>query len=118
MRDAKVWFMVLAAIAVWVLLQQAPGTAERDGGTATTEPRQSGAAIARVLEDRTFGSYSDCDHAAEVAVQDLKDKGVSVALASQSPMVESTVYKVYYRDATGQISCRGGRLVNEIVKQN
>lgn len=116
MRNTRLWFIVLSAIAVWAFLQKAPKTEDRDRNTTTIEPVQPRAATGQILEDMAFENYSECVYAAEVAVQDLKDKGVSVALVSNSPLAERTVYKVYYREATGQISCRGGRLVNEIFK--
>ncbi len=116
MRDPKLWFIVLAAAAVWVYLRQAPIGDHRDGGRADSSPHQTRAA-GRVLEDKTFENYAECDSAAAVAVQDLKDKGVSVALASKGALAGSTVYKVYYEGATGQISCRGGRFLNEIIEE-
>ena len=117
MRDPKLWFIVLAAAAVWVYLRQAPIGDHQDSGRADSSPRQTRVAAGRVLEDKTFESYAECDSAAALAVQDLKDQGVSVALASKSALAGSTVYKVYYEGATGQISCRGGRFLNEIIEE-
>lgn len=117
MRDPKLWFIVLAAVAAWVYLRQAPIANYRDGSTTTAAPRQAREATGRVLEDTTFENYAECDAAASLAVQDLKDKGVSVALASKSALAGSTVYKVYYQGATGQISCQGERFLNEIVEE-
>jgi hypothetical protein len=47
----------------------------------------------------------------------LIDSGVRTALASRNALAGSTVYKVYYPGATGRISCRDGRLVNEVIEQ-
>jgi len=117
MRNTRLGFIALAVIAMWAYLHNAPKTDDQDRSTTLTEPRQPSAAEGRILEEKTFENYAECDRAATVAAQDLKDQGVGVALVSRGPLAESTVYKVYYRGGTGQISCRGGRLVNEIVKE-
>ncbi|KPK60223.1 MAG: hypothetical protein AMJ59_07200 [Gammaproteobacteria bacterium SG8_31] len=117
MRDTRLWIIVLAVIAVWAYLREAPKTDDRDRGATLIESRESGASKGRILEEKTYENYAECDDAATVAAQDLKDQGASVALVSKGPLAESTIYKVYYREATGQISCRGGRFVNEIIDE-
>jgi hypothetical protein len=117
MLNSKLLLVVMMAVALWVYFNETRRTDDQDPGTTATEPDQSSAVEGRILEDRTFETYAECNDAAKAAVEDLKEKGVSAALASQSPLVESTVYMVYYRGAKGQISCRGGRLVNEIIKE-
>lgn len=116
MQDTRLWFIVLAAIAVWVFLKGVPNQDDPGRGPTATEPRPLRATESRILEDKTFESYAECDDAAAAAAQELKDQGLSVALASKNALAGSTIYKVYYRGATGQISCRGGRLVNEIFE--
>jgi len=117
MPNPKLLLVVSMAVGVWVYLNGAPRTDDQKQPTTTAEPRRPAAATGRILEDKTFETYKECDTAAKAIVQELQDTGVSAALASQSPLVESTVYMVYYRGARGQISCRGGRLVNEILNE-
>jgi hypothetical protein len=117
MRNIIVSIMVVAAAAYWVYLHGKSRTDNRDRGAVTTETANAPTSARRLLEDRTYGSYGECDEAAERMVKDLKDQGISVALASRSTLTKSTVYKVYYRDATGQVSCRGERLISDIVEE-
>jgi hypothetical protein len=115
MRNIIVSLVVVAAAAFYVYLQGTSRTEDRDRGADATDTADAPATSRRLLEDRTFGSYGECDEAADGMVQDLKDQGVSVALVSRSALTQSTTYKVYYDDATGQIACKGDRLVNEII---
>lgn len=116
MGNTRLWFFILAAIAVLVFFRMTPEREERSGDPALDEPRRPHTTT-RIVADRAFGSYADCDDAAEAAVQDLKDEGISVALASRSVLTEITIYKVYYPGATGQVTCRGARLIHEITEQ-
>lgn len=117
MHTPKLFLVVLMAIAMWAYLYEASRKNDPDRAAVTTELGQNRPVKGQILEDKTFETYQECEEAAKAAVQDLKDKGVSAALASRTPLAESTVYMVYYRGARGQISCRGGRLVNEIVEE-
>jgi len=116
MQTPKLFLIVLMAIAMWAYLHDASKKNDPGRGAVSTEAGQPRMVKGQILEDRTFESYEACEEAAKAAVQDLKDKGVSAALASRTPLAESTVYMVYYRGARGQISCRGERLVNEILE--
>jgi len=113
MHTSKLLLVIVMAVAMWAYINEMRRTHDQAGSAATAEPHQ--ATERQILEEQTFDSYEECNEAAKAAVQDLTDNGVSAALASQSPWAESTVYMVYYRDSRGQISCRGGRLVNEIL---
>lgn len=117
MKNIIVSIMVVAAAAYWVYLHGKSRTDNRDRGAVTTETADAQTSARRLLEDRTYGSYGECDEAAERMVKDLKDQGVSVALASRSTLTQSTTYKVYYQEATGQVSCRGERLISDIVEE-
>jgi hypothetical protein len=117
MRNITVSIIVVAAAAYWVYLHGTSRPESRDRDAVTTESADGQTSARRLLEDRTYGSYGECDEAAERMVNDLKDQGVSVALASRSTLTQSTTYKVYYRDTTGQVSCRGERLISEIFEE-
>lgn len=117
MRNMSVGIILLAAVVAWVYFRDAPRMQDRGQGASTTESAPPKTKERRLLEDRTFGSYAECDDAAKLAVQEIKDQDVSVALSSKSVLTETTIYKVYYPDATGEISCRGERLVNEIIEE-
>lgn len=116
MHTPKLFLVVLMAIAMWAYLHEASKKNDPGRSATSTEISEDRRVKGQILEDKTFETYKECDDAAKAAVQDLKDKGVSAALASRSPLAESTVYMVYYVGARGQISCRGGRLVNEILE--
>ena len=119
MEISRLRFLVIPALAVGALLYSLPKTQNRNHGTAPTES-QSGhhnTAGGGILVDKTFKSYGECDAAARAIVEEMNDRGVRTALASRNTFAGSTVYKVYYPDATGQISCLDRRLVNEIIGQ-
>lgn len=115
MLNPRLLLVILMAVAMWAYLNQTMKRDARERGSGTAELSQPDPVEPRILEEKTFASFRECAENAEAMVEELKDRGVSVALASHSPMVGSTVYMVYYPDSRGQISCRDGRLTNEIL---
>jgi hypothetical protein len=115
MQYSRLRFLILPVLVVGALVFALPRTEIRNNG-ATSAESQPGQR-SRILADETFDSYKACDAAARVAAQELIDSGVRTALASRNALAGSTVYKVYYPGATGRISCRDGRLVNEVIEQ-
>ncbi len=119
MQYSRLRFLIIPVLVLGALIYALPQTENRtDGGPAVqSQAGQRSPAGGRILLDETFESYSACDAAARIAAQELNDSGVRTALASRNALAGSTVYKVYYPDAAGQISCRGGRLFSEIFEQ-
>ena len=116
MPNQRLRFLVVPALALAALLYVLPHADNRDPGTASTAPGPSGSGSGRVLVEKSFDSFADCDETARAAALELKEKGVRTALAARNAMAGSTLYKVYYPDgAMGQITCRGGPLVHEIL---
>jgi hypothetical protein len=117
MPNHRLRFLILPALALGALLYALPRTENRNSTSATTEPVGDGSGAGRILVEKTYESYAECDETAEAAAQELKGKGVRTALAARNAMAGSTLYKVYYPDgAVGRITCRGGRLVHEILE--
>ena len=119
MDNSRLRLLVLPALVVAALIYALPKTQNRNHVRAPAESSsgQFSTAGGGIPEDKTFESYGACDAAARAIAQELTDSGVRTALASRNSLAGSTVYKVYYPDATGQISCRDSRLVSEIIEQ-
>lgn len=119
MQYSRLRFLIIPVLVLGALIYALPKTENRTHGAPTIQSQsgQRSPAGGRILADETFESYSACDAAARIAAQEMNDSGVRTALSSRNALAASTVYKVYYPDAAGQISCRHGRLVSEIFEQ-
>ena len=115
MSNHRLRFLVLPALAAGAFLYVLPHGDRQASPTATTESAPQGPDSGRILVEKSFSSYSECDDTAKAAATELKEQGVRTALAARNAMAGSTLYKLYYPDGTtGQITCRGGELVHEI----
>lgn len=119
MQYSRLRFLIIPVLVFGALIYALPKTEDRNQGTQSGQSQagQRSPAGGRIVLDETFESYSACDAAARVVAKELTGSGVRTALASRNALAGTTVYKVYYPDASGQLSCRQGRLVNEIVEQ-
>jgi len=125
LRRIRFWFIVVsvpivlfhmwAGKAPWERQRSAPVTAE-SGREQGHVPAAAQIGVGKVLEDRSYDSYAECDSVAGVVAQQLSDKGVVVDLQKDAG-TELTVYTGLYRGAVIRFSCSGSRYRSEIIGQ-
>mgnify|MGYP001820970691 FL=1 len=114
MPNHRLRLLIIPALALAALMYVLPRATDRD--TASAEADRRGSAANRILVEKTFANYEECDETAQAAALELKEKGLKTALTARNKTVQTTLYKVYYPDgSTDQIICRGEQLVHEAL---
>jgi hypothetical protein len=125
LRKIRFWFIVFSIPIVflhlwggkvgWDWKRSTPSTtepAEKKPGDGESPVYRAG----KVLEDRTYMDYAECDSVAMVVAQKLKQKGVEIVL-EKDRAAERTIYTGLHRGVVMRFSCDGARYKSEIIAE-
>jgi hypothetical protein len=124
-RRLQIWFFVFSIPIVFFHLWGGKVSMDRKRSSpGTTEPAETtldarGIAAYRagkILEERAYSDYAECDSVAKDVAQKLTQKGVQIVL-EQDRATELTIYTGLHGSAVMRFSCVGALYKSEIIAE-